>query len=103
MMMYLAKPKVPNFTMMMIGRWNSLAFLSYIEKQVMQFSEEVSKRMLQNDTFFNAPTNPSASAEPRSQDSARSSPHHKSQALCNKFGPGGSSQSHQQHLGISHL
>eukprot|EP00984_Skeletonema_dohrnii_P002796 scaffold958_cov128-Skeletonema_dohrnii-CCMP3373.AAC.14 len=30
----------------MIARWNSLAFLSYIEKQVMQFSEGVSKRML---------------------------------------------------------
>ncbi len=99
MMMYLAK--VPHYTIMMIGRWNSLAFLTYIEKQVMQFSEGVSKSMLQNDTFFNVPTLPAA--ELRNQVSTRSSPHHKSQALRNKFGPGGSSQSHQQHLGISHL
>ena len=95
MMMYLAK--VPNFTIMMIGRWKSLVFLTYIEKQVMQFSEGVSKSMLQNDTFFNVPTIPAA--ELRTQDSSRSPPHHKSQALCNNLGPGGSSQSHQHPLG----
>mmetsp|Transcript_14298 Transcript_14298/g.20298 ORF Transcript_14298/g.20298 Transcript_14298/m.20298 type:complete len:122 (-) Transcript_14298:63-428(-) len=53
--------------------------------------------MLQIYTFYNLPTN--SAAEPRSQDFTRSSPHHKSQALCYQFGPGGSSQSHQQPLG----
>ena len=36
----------PVYTIMMIGRWSSDAFLRYIRKQVEQFSHNVSKRML---------------------------------------------------------
>ena len=36
----------PIYTIMMIGRWSSDAFLWYIRKQVEQFSHNVSNRML---------------------------------------------------------
>ena len=36
----------PVYTIMMIGRWSSDAFLRYIRKQVEQFSHNVSSRML---------------------------------------------------------
>ena len=36
----------PVFTIMMIGRWSSDAFLRYIRKQVEQFSHNVSNKML---------------------------------------------------------
>ena len=36
----------PVYTIMMIGRWSSDAFLRYIRKQVEQFSPNVSSRML---------------------------------------------------------
>ena len=42
--MYLAG--VPVFTIMLIGRWSSDAFLRYIRRQVLQFSAGVSKRMV---------------------------------------------------------
>jgi hypothetical protein len=44
MAMYLAG--VPVFTIMLIGRWSSDAFLRYIRRQVLQFSAGVSKRMV---------------------------------------------------------
>ena len=44
MAMYLGK--CPVYTIMMIGRWSSDAFLRYIRKQVEQFSHNVSQRML---------------------------------------------------------
>ena len=53
MMMYLAKEQI--YTIMLVGRWNSDAFLSYIEKQVREFTKGVSARMLQHDTFYNTP------------------------------------------------
>ena len=56
MMMYLAK--TPPYTIMMIGRWSSNAFLKYIEKQVLEFSKGVSKKMLLCNTFFNIPIRP---------------------------------------------
>jgi hypothetical protein len=56
MMMYLAG--VPTFTIMLIGRWASDAFLSYIEKQVLSFSKGVSRKMLFSDTFYNVPVKP---------------------------------------------
>ena len=40
---------------MLVGRWNSNAFLAYIEKQVREFTKGVSTRMLQHDTFYNTP------------------------------------------------
>ena len=39
---------VPVYTIMMIGRWSSDAFLKYIRKQVEQFSHNVAKRMIKN-------------------------------------------------------
>ena len=44
MAMYLGE--CPVYTIMMIGRWSSDAFLRYIRKQVEQFSHNVSRRML---------------------------------------------------------
>ena len=53
MAMYLAH--VPTFTIMIIGRWSSDAFLRYIRKQVEGFSSNVSSLMLQNENFFTTP------------------------------------------------
>ena len=53
MAMYLAG--VPTFSIMMIGRWSSDAFLKYIRKQVEQFSHNISSRMLQNESYFTTP------------------------------------------------
>ena len=55
MAMYLAG--VPVFTIMLIGRWSSDAFLRYIRRQVLQFSAGVSKRMVSNQAqdFFTLP------------------------------------------------
>jgi hypothetical protein len=46
MAMYLGE--CPVYTIMMIGRWSSDAFLKYIRKQVEQFSHNVSSRMLKH-------------------------------------------------------
>ena len=53
MMMYLVKE--PVYTIMLVGRWNSDAFLAYIEKQVKEFTRGVSTRMLQNAAFSTHP------------------------------------------------
>ena len=42
--MYLGE--CPVYTIMMIGRWSSDAFLRYIHKQVERFSHNVSERMV---------------------------------------------------------
>ena len=44
MAMYLNE--VPVYTIMLIGRWSSDAFLRYIRRQVQQFSAGVSARMI---------------------------------------------------------
>lgn len=61
MMMYLAK--TPLVTIMMIGRWHSSAFLIYIEKQCLQFSQGVSQAMLKYNTFYNIPVRPWTSTD----------------------------------------
>ena len=53
MAMYL--DKVPIYTIMMIGRWSSDAFLRYIRKQVESFSHNVSKRMIKHQFFRHIP------------------------------------------------
>jgi hypothetical protein len=53
MAMYLAK--VPVFTIMLIGRWSSDAFLLYIRKQVQDFSKDISSKMIMNEHFFTIP------------------------------------------------
>ncbi len=39
------------YTIMLIGRWLSDAFLQYIHKQVMEFSQNVAKKMLMYQNF----------------------------------------------------
>ena len=90
MMMFLAKE--PIYTIMLIGRWSSDAFLAYIEKQIKEFTRGVSSRMLQNDTFFNIPL-AHEGHETTNQNNGRS--HHR-QANLNIFGrQAGSSLRHQ--------
>ena len=48
MAMYLGE--CPVYTIMMIGRWSSDAFLRYIRKQIEQFSHNVSCKMLKFET-----------------------------------------------------
>ena len=45
MVMFLGES--PVYTIMMIGKWSSDAFLRYIRKQVEQFSHNVSRRIIQ--------------------------------------------------------
>ena len=59
MAMYLGE--CPVFTIMMIGRWSSDAFLRYIRKQVEQFSHSISKRMIKNQFFRHIPDVPRVS------------------------------------------
>jgi hypothetical protein len=53
MAMYLGE--CPVFTIMLIGCWSSDAFLRYIRKQVMEFSQNVAKRMLSCQNFRHIP------------------------------------------------
>ena len=53
MEMYLGKVSV--YTIMLMGRWSSDAFLRYIQKQVEQFSRDVSKQMLNFCSFHHIP------------------------------------------------
>ena len=50
MAMYLAH--VPVFTIMLLGRWSSNAFLRYIRKQVKEFSNGISSKMIQHEQFL---------------------------------------------------
>ncbi len=53
MSMYLGE--CPVYTIMMIGRWSSDAFLLYIRKQVEQFSHNVARKMLTHETYNHIP------------------------------------------------
>ncbi len=53
MQMYLGE--IPVYTIMLIGRWSSDAFLRYIRKQVEQFSHDVSRKMLTFLSFRHIP------------------------------------------------
>ena len=55
MAMHLAEIAV--YTIMIIGRWLSDALLCYICKQVAQFSQNISKRMLHTQSFIHMPNN----------------------------------------------
>ena len=46
---------VSEYTIMLIGRWKSLAFLDYIRRQVAEFSFDISDRMLTHGNFFTTP------------------------------------------------
>lgn len=86
MMMYLAKE--PVYTIMLVGRWSSDAFLSYIEKQIKEFTRGVSSRMLERDVFYNVPL-ASDSAESNSANRHGRS-HHRRALLKNIYGRQGS-------------
>ncbi len=49
MAMYLNR--VPVYTIMLLGRWSSDAFLRYIRPQVINFGEDVSTRMIQRSSY----------------------------------------------------
>jgi hypothetical protein len=53
MAMYLQE--CPDFMIMLIGCWSSDAFLHYIRKQVMEFSQNVAKKMLSCQKFWHIP------------------------------------------------
>jgi hypothetical protein len=53
MAMYLGKFLV--YTIMLIGQLSSNAFLQYIRKQIMEFSQKVSKRMLTFQNYHHVP------------------------------------------------
>lgn len=53
MAMHLAE--IPVYTIMIIGRWSSDAFLRYIRRQVAQFSQNISRRMLATQFFIHVP------------------------------------------------
>jgi hypothetical protein len=43
---------IPVYTIMLLGRWSSDAFLRYIRKQVTEFSRNVSRKMIQRPIFY---------------------------------------------------
>jgi hypothetical protein len=66
MAMFLAG--VPVFTIMLLGRWSSDAFLHYIRKQVKEFSSGISEWMIHHKDFFtiqnSSRDNPTAPSHP---------------------------------------
>jgi hypothetical protein len=54
MAIYLAG--IPVFTIMVLGRWLSDAFLHYIHKQVKELSREISNKVIMNENFFTIPS-----------------------------------------------
>ena len=47
--------KVSSYTIMIIGRWKSTAFLDYIRKQVAEFAMDISSLMVDHGDFFTTP------------------------------------------------
>ena len=47
--------QVPVYAVMLLGRWSSDAFLRHIQKQVTEFSNNVSRRMIRNATYYQVP------------------------------------------------
>lgn len=70
MAMYLNQ--VPVYTIMLIGRWSSDAFLKYIRRQVQQFSSGVSQRMIQTPHFFTVPETANIIHDPRTPNNRES-------------------------------
>ena len=50
--------KVSSYTIMIVGRWKSTAFLAYIRKQVAEFSMDISSLMITHGNFFTTPDIP---------------------------------------------
>ena len=88
MWMYLAKE--PVYSIMLLCRWSSDAFLAYIEKQVKEFTRGVSSRMLQHDTFFNVPTASASRQTKNNTNTTRGRSHHRRAHFNLVFGHRGS-------------
>jgi len=58
---------VPVYTIMLLGRWSSDAFLRYIRQQVTDFGSDVSSKMIQTPRFYHVPS--LARDDPRSHNS----------------------------------
>jgi hypothetical protein len=43
---------IPVYTIMLLGRWSSDAFLRYIRKQVSEFSRGVARKMIQRPVYY---------------------------------------------------
>jgi hypothetical protein len=56
---------IPTYTIMILGRWSSDAFLLYIRKQVQEFSRGVSTRMINTSSFYTIPDEAANPADPR--------------------------------------
>ena len=69
MMLYLQQ--VPPYTIMLIGRWRSDAFLSYIEKQCREFTKGMSSVMLKLDSFYHLPKIPPSDHQDNNNNSNR--------------------------------
>jgi hypothetical protein len=83
MAMYLMA--VPVFTIMLLGRWSSDAFLRYIRRQVKEFSKGVSEKMVENEDFYTIPEiNP---------EDPRITGHHLNHQMRNNCGPSALSHS----------
>jgi hypothetical protein len=63
---------VPVYTIMLIGRWSSDAFLRYIRRQVQQFSTGVSARMIRTPHFFTVPDSSNIIHDPRTPNNPHS-------------------------------
>lgn len=71
---------VPVYTIMLLGRWSSDAFLSYIEKQVKEFTRGISARMIKSDVFYNIPR-ARESTDPSSNKPRHGLSHHRRKLL----------------------
>jgi hypothetical protein len=61
----------PVATIMILGRWSSDAFLDYIRPQVLEWTNQLSRDMIHNDSFFDAADARSASpSDPRTREKA---------------------------------
>lgn len=89
MAMYLTG--IPTYTIMLVGRWSSDAFLLYIRKQVQEFTRGVSNHMINTSSFY---TIPNEAANPEDLRIHRNSQNIATRALQN-----GRSQNHLNIIG----
>ena len=58
---------IPVYTIMLVGRWSSNAFLLYIRKQVQEFTRGVSGRMINTSSFYTIPDEHAIHEDPRTR------------------------------------
>jgi hypothetical protein len=72
------------YTIMLIGRWSSDAFLRYIRPQVMLFTRNISNRMIKHQHFFSVPTYDPQAADSDPAQVARTAPRFASSRNCGR-------------------